>query len=630
MAVKIFRWKAIGPLLLLLVIIGVLVVIFAEPVARSTSEEVGTELLGTELDIGKLDLLPREASVRLERLQLADPFEPRRNLVEAAQIQLKLNPEALTEKKLVIENFALNGMRFGTTRTKPARPVKGGGFAPTTLRAVRAWAKQFDVPLLQLTPIDTVKQLVLNPTQLGSVQAAQDLAARTDSTRRALEQGFKAVDVDGTIDSARALVTRLRGADPKKLGIDGTRQAIESIKKTLDRLGQTKQQVANLGSRVKDGVRLLGSGVQAVDEARKRDYAFARSLLKLPSFSAPDIGNAFFGKVSIDRFQQALYWAELARHYMPPGLLPRENAGPKRLRMDGTNIMFPKEHDWPSFLLQLGQIDFTVDKALGPLEGAYKAKIQGLTSEPALYGKPMLVSASRSAAGSAIAGMDVGALVDHVGPTARDSVSARLRGVKLPAFDIPGLPFRLTPGVGAANLTFALRGEQLRGHWNVASDAVTWTLDSAGSHGNSLEQIVWRVVSGLKSLNVTADVAGTVKAPRLSVSSNLDRAIASRLEAVIGEEVAKAEAMARAKVDSLVDQKIGPVKQRVAALQADVGGRLASQQKGLDEVERQLQEQLARLSGNVVPGLKLPKLKLSLQAIPPPQLQPPSRGVMPG
>ncbi len=609
MTVKIFRWKAIGPLLLLLLIIGVLLAVFAEPLARSTSEEAGTELLGTEVDIGHLDLLPRETSVRLERLQVADPFDSTRNLVEAARILVKLNPEALTEKKLVIENFALNGMRFGTTRDKPARRVKGRGFAQTTLRAVREWANQFDVPLLQLTPIDTVKQLVLNPSQLVSVQAAQSLAARTDSTRQALQQGLKAVDVDGTIDSARALAARLQGADPRKLGIDGTRQAIQSVKQTLDRVGQTRKQIEDLERQAGQGVQLLGSGVQQLDEARKKDYAFARSLLKLPSLSAPDIGNAFFGKVSIDRFQQALYWAELARHYMPPGLLPRENAGPKRLRMDGTDIMFPKEHEWPTFLLQLGQIDFTVDTSVGPLEGAYRAKVQGLTSAPALYGKPMLVSASRSAAGSAIAGIDVGALVDHVGATPRDSVSARLRGVRLPAFDIPGLPFRLTPGVGAANLTFALRGEQLRGHWNIASDAVTWSLDSAAAGGNTLQQTVWRVVSGLKSLNLTADVGGTVQAPRLSVSSNLDRAIAERLQAVVGEEVAKVEAKARAKVDSIVEEKVGPVKQRVAALQSEATGRLASERKGLDEVERQLQGQLVRLSGSAVPDIKLPKIK---------------------
>ena len=183
MAVKVFRWKAIAPLLVLLIGLGVLVAIFAEPIARSTTEEAGTELLGTEVDVGKLDLLPRQTSVELGALQVADPFDPRRNLVEAERILVKLNPEALAEKKVVIDNFVLHGMRFGTTRKTAARPATGGGFAAQTLRSVRQWAGRFDVPLLRLTPLDTIKQLVLDPSQLGTVKAAQALASSTDSTR---------------------------------------------------------------------------------------------------------------------------------------------------------------------------------------------------------------------------------------------------------------------------------------------------------------------------------------------------------------------------------------------------------------------------------------------------------------
>lgn len=608
MRIKIFRWKAIGPLLLLLVAIGVLVVLFAEPVARSTTEEASTELLGTEVDVGRLDLLPRQASVDLGELQVADPFEPRRNLVEADRIILKLNPEALAEKKLVVERFALQGMRFGTTRKRPARPVSGDGFAPQALRAVRAWGQQFDVPILQLTPIDTIKQLVLNPSQLGTVQAAQGLLARTDSTRQALEQGFTAVDVHGTVDSARALADRLSKTDPRQLGLDGTRQAIQSVQQTLKQLDAAKQQVQGLERNVTAGVKLLGAGVTNLDEARKRDYAFARSLLKLPTFSAPDIGNAFFGKVSIDRFQQALYWAELARHYMPPGLLPREDPGPQRLRASGTTVRFPKEKTWPSFLLQLGQVDFTI--ADGLLKGAYAATVQGVTSAPALYGKPMTVTAKRNAPGSVIAGLDIGAVVDHRTASVRDSVSARLRGVKLPSFDIPGLPFRIAPGTGAANLNFALRGDQLLGRWSIGSDQVAWALDSAGGKGSDLQQLVWRVVSGLKQLNLDARVSGTIKAPRLSVKSNLDDAIAQRLKAVVGEEVAKAEALARAKVDSIVSDKVEPVKQRIAAVQADATKRVAAEQARLDQVEADLQAQLKRLTGGLAPGINLPKIKL--------------------
>jgi uncharacterized protein (TIGR03545 family) len=605
---KIFRWKAIGPLLLLLVVLGILLVLFAEPVARDTTEEVSTELLGTQVDVGRLDLLPRQASVDLGALQVADPFEPRRNLVEADRIILKLNPEALTEKKLVVERFALQGMRFGTTRKKPARPVSGDGFAPQALRAVRAWGQQFDVPILQLTPIDTIRQLVLNPAQLGTVRAAQGLLARTDSTRLGLEQSFKAVDVRGTVDSARALADRLSKTNPRQLGLDGTRQAIQSVQETLKRLDAAEQQVGGLRRNVTEGVRLLGAGVANLEDARKRDYAFARSLLKLPTFSAPDIGNAFFGKVSIDRFQQALYWAELARHYMPPGLLPRQDAGPKRLRASGTTVRFPKERSWPSFLVQLGQVDFTI--ADGLLKGAYAATVQGVTSEPALYGKPTLVSAKRDAPGSVIAGLDVGAVVDHRTASVRDSVSARLRGVQLPSFDIPGLPFRIAPGTGAANLTFALRGDRLLGRWSIGSKQVAWALDSAGGPGNELQQLVWRVVSGLKQLDVNAQVSGTIKAPKLSVRSNLDDAIAQRLKAVIGEEVAKAEALARAKVDSIVSDKVEPVKQRIAAVQADATARVAEQQARLDQAQADLQAELKRLTAGLAPGINLPKIKL--------------------
>jgi uncharacterized protein (TIGR03545 family) len=605
---KIFRWKAIGPLLLLLAVIALLLILFAEPVARQTTEEVSSELLGTQVDVGRLDLLPKQASVDLGALQVADPFEPRRNLLEADRIVLKLNPEALTEKKIVIERFALQGMRFGTTRKRPARPVTGDGFAPQALKAVREWSRQFDVPLLQLTPLDTIRALVLDPSQLGTLKAAQGLVARTDSTRQALDRAFQALDIRETVDTARALADRLAATDPRKLGLDGTRQAMESVRQTLARLDQAKQRLDGLRQDVQQGVRALGSGVQDLDEARKRDYAFARSLLKLPSISAPDVGSAFFGKVSVDRFQQALYWAELARHYMPPGLLPRADAGPKRLRAAGRTIRFPKERAWPQFLMQLGQVDFTIGD--GPLKGGYAATVQGLTSAPALYGKPMVVSARRTAAGTVIAGLDVGAVIDHRTAAVRDSVSARLRGVRLPAFDIPGLPFRLAPGTGAASLTFALRGDQLLGRWSIGSNAVSWSRDSAASRRNDLEQIVWRVVSGFRQLDVTAQVSGTIKAPRLAVKSNLDEAIAQRLKAVVGEEVAKGEAMARAKVDRLVADKVEPVKQRVAAAQTEATRRVADEQARLDAVQADLQAELKRLTGGLAPEIKLPKIKL--------------------
>jgi uncharacterized protein (TIGR03545 family) len=611
MQIKIFRWKAIGPLLLLLAILTLLMVVFAEPIARDTTEEASTELLGTQVDVGKLDLFPREASVDLKALQIADPFTLTRNLIEADEIRLKLNPAALAEKKLVIERLSLKGMQFGTDRKTPARPVKGGGFAPKILQTVQQWSERFDVPLLSLTPIDTIKQLVLNPTQLTTIRQAQALVGRTDSTRKALDQGFQELDIRATLDSAEGLAQRLSATNPKTLGLEGTRQAIESVRQMLKDIDAAKKRVEQLERGTRQGVQLLGQGTQLLDDARQKDFAFAKSLLKLPTFNAPDIGSAFFGEVSIDRFKQALYWAELAQEYMPPGLRPRPTPGPQRLRAAGHTIDFPRAQDFPQFLLEQGSLDFTIG-GTGPIRGAYAATVRGVTSTPSLYGRPTVISASRRAAGSALGSIDVGAVLDHVTSRTVDSASARLRAVKLPAFQIPGVPFRVEPGTGTSNLHFTMRGggAQLVGRWAIASQQVRWTADTAGRALNDIERVVWRVVSGLSNLEVVAELSGSVAGPRLSVHSNLDHAIAQRLKAVVGEEVARAERMVRAKVDSLVAEKVEPVKRQIASVQAEATKRVQAERQRVDQVEQKLQAELKRLTGGLVPGLELPKIKL--------------------
>jgi uncharacterized protein (TIGR03545 family) len=611
MKFKVFRWKAIGPLLLFFTIFGVLIWIFAEPVARQTTEEASSELLGTQVDVGKLDLLPRQASVELRALQIADPFVLTRNLLEADEIRLKLNPSALAQKKLVIENLSLHGLRFATARKQPARPPSGKGFAPQVYRSVQQWAKQFDAPLLSLTPIDTIRQLALDPTQLTTIREAQTLAGRVDSTRKTLEQAFQQLNIRPTLDSARALADRLSAADPKKLGLDGTRQAIESVQATLKELDASKKRLAALQQTTRTGMQYLGRGVQLLDRARQKDFAFAKSLLKLPTFSAPEIGGAFFGKVSIDRFKQTVYWAELAQQYMPPGLLPHPTAGPKRLRAAGETIEFPKEKAFPRFLLEQGQLDFVIG-GTSPVQGAYTAIVQGLTSTPALYGRPAVISASRRATASSIASIDVGAIINHVTSRTYDSATARLQGVKLPSFDLPGLPLRVDPGTGTSSLTFTMKnaGADLLGRWSIGSKRVSWIADTSARKVNELERLVLRTISGLKDLQVVAELGGSMARPKFSVSSNLDKAVASRIQAVMGEEIAKAEKMVRAKVDSLVAQKVEPLKRQIASVQSQASGRLQTEKHQLDEVEKRLNVELKRLTSGLAPGIKLPKIKL--------------------
>ncbi|MGH9260493.1 MAG: hypothetical protein ACRD08_11450, partial [Acidimicrobiales bacterium] len=193
-------------------------------------------------------------------------------------------------------------------------------------------------------------------------------------------------------------------------------------------------------------------------------------------------------------------------------------------------------------------------------------------------------------------------LLDHVGDRLRDSVGGALAGTRLPVLPLPGLPLALDPGRGAVSLAFALDGDRTRAHWGVKSEAIRWARDSAAGGGSDVERLAERVLTGVKRLDLATEVSGTLAQPRLSVTSNLDRALADGLRAALGEEVAAAEQKLRGEVNRLVDEQAGPVRAQIASLTAATGPLLTKPRGELAQVQKDLEQQLRRITG----GIRLP------------------------
>src|SRR5712692_8164564 len=97
-------------------------------------------------------------------------------------------------------------------------------------------------------------------------------------------------------------------------------------------------------------------------------------------------------------------------------------------------------------------------------------------------------------------------------------------------------------------------------------------------------------------------VSGALHHPDLAVRSNLDQAIASRLRAVLGEQVAAAEKQVRDRVDALINDKVGPVRARVSQVQTQAQEQVAQQRARIDELQKNLEQRLRQLLG----GVRLP------------------------
>lgn len=586
MSTRLVRWKAVVPLGVFVALLALGWVLFADRIAKSAVESVGTAVIGAKVEVQRLHLSLAGGKVALQGLVVASPDEPLKNLFEADELVADLDVLPLLEKKVVIDRLAANGLKFGTPRATSGIVQSTGPTATQRVKeSVTQWAQSLDVPALQLA---TGKIAIgqLDPGRLTTGREAQALAARADSAKTAWTAALGAIDVQATTDSAAAMVTRLRGAKPTDLAV------LADARRTLTQVRQTRDRVVALERGVKDGLAGLQAGAAGLAAARQRDYALARGLLQIPSFDAPAIGAALFGRAAASRFERALYWTRLAREYMPPGLLPHGEPGPKRVRRAGTNVHFPRERALPGFLLRDAELSFLLEPTAAQPK-RYAGRLTGLTSEPRLYGRPTTLSADAP-------GVRIGAMLDHVHAVPRDSGAAAVLGVALPALALPSLPLRLAPGRGTVLLSFALVGDTLHGRWGVQADAVQWVRDSAAPPGSNVQTLVERVVTGIRGLDVTASLGGTIDHPRLAVSSNLDQAVADRLRAVLAEDVAAAERQVRARVDSLVEPQAAAARQKVTALTSDVAERVSAQRARLDDAQRGLEQRLRQLTGGLL------------------------------
>ncbi|MEE8061346.1 MAG: hypothetical protein V3T16_05930, partial [Gemmatimonadales bacterium] len=345
-----FRWKALAPLALFFAFLAVLWGLFADMVARRSLEEAATQVLGTQVDIGWLRIRERRAGVEIGELAVADPFDPTRNLIEVDRILLALDPGPLLEKKIVITDLFFERIELFTAREKPAIEVEGG-LAARTSSMMDQWRGRLGEPFLGMTTVDSIRTLVLDPSQLASVAAAERLMRQADSLGALASAGLAALGLDSLAEEGVALAGRVARADPGRLGLSGTRALVSDARSVLNRLEAAEDALARADTAAMVGLRSLTNGIEDLERARAADYRRAESMLGLPDFDLPSIGGALFGGVSLSYVQRAVYWAELAGQYMPPGLRPSMAAGPKRLRAAGTDVRFPREDHVPSFHL---------------------------------------------------------------------------------------------------------------------------------------------------------------------------------------------------------------------------------------------------------------------------------------
>src|SRR2546423_14830108 len=152
---------------------------------------------------------------------------------------------------------------------------------------------------------------------------------------------------------------------------------------------------------------------------------------------------------------------------MPPGLSPGATTGTGRIRRAGEDVRFPKERALPRFLLRNAELSFL----LHPNDAQpqrYAGRLSGLTSDPAVYGRPTAFGASGPQ-------LVAGGLLNHLRGIPVDTAGATVGGIRLPAFEVPGVPLPLDPGAPATQLGLNLHADTIPARLSARPRTLRWS-----------------------------------------------------------------------------------------------------------------------------------------------------------
>lgn len=612
---KVFRWRAIVPLTLFFVLLAVAAFLLKDRVVKRGAERSLEYLVGAKVDVAAADVRLGEGAVSLRGLQVANPGAPMTNLLEADEIVLDLQVEPLLEKKLHIDTIAVRGVRFGTPRETSgalANPPEGSG---RIWREIDAWASQIVIPPLSLEGLgQAIDIAAVQAESLRTIQEARRAGALADSMLATWDARLTALDPRPKIDSARALVERLRAADPAALGVTGVTQLAGDARRTLEAVGGLKGEISALDSTARLGLGQVTAQLDALVDAQSADYARALGLLRLPSLEGPQLSPAIFGEAALSWVRPLLYWVRVAEQYLPPGLDPRRYSGPQRARASGTTVEFPGERATPRFLVNFAEAGLQLG-GTGVAAGDYLARVTGLSSAPALTGEPIALLVSRSGAVRGPTDARVFALLDHARVPIRDSLDVVLAGIALPSFDLAPLGARLDLGAGTTSLRLRRTGDQIEARWHWRTPNASWErLSGAAVSADSAsigtrawaEALLWQAVADVRDVSIDVRIAGDVRRPSLGISSNLGDVVAQSLRRAVGQQVERAEREVRAQVDALVAAEVARANAGVTALGAAVTERIGPQLAELVDLETLLEEEIRRLTRRLPGGITIP------------------------
>jgi uncharacterized protein (TIGR03545 family) len=393
----------------------------------------------------------------------------------------------------------------------------------------------------------------------------------------------------------------VKSQDGNKLErLEAYRSATSDSAKLLQEIKQLKGEIDTHNRQARDDF-------AALKQAREHDLAKIREKADLFQMDPQQLTESLLGPELERRLVEVIEWTQWLRERVAAAKEPQP------VRQRGQEIIFPRDPETPKFLIKL--LDISGEHELEGQPLTFEGTVAGITSDPVIYGDPVIVNLK----GSGAADLNLKAVFDYTKPDAEPTHTV----VFSYAADHPGAmhlgneqSFAVSVAAQAMSCHVELKliGEELSGTLHLWQEPATLTAHIGGGAGEVAEHAVSAledVFSGIKAIEADVGISGKLSSPSLKIQSNLGKQIAGGVSAAFEHQIdqGREELAARLDVEAkkqsvqlqqlfkqrsqLLASRLNVTEQQVNDLaQQLTGGRLADldkiAKKPLDAVKNSL------------------------------------------
>jgi uncharacterized protein (TIGR03545 family) len=557
-----------------------------------------------------------DAKLAWSHLEVANRDRPMKNFFELGYSEANFSVWNLLKARFVVEDLEVRDIRWNTDRTvsgelphvkkeKEESASSGGGFASEVAGSIMAAISSFDPKAILESQLDKLatpktaehlKEELLSQTEAwkgkiaGAREEARKLKTEVDELRGINVQSLK------TPEEIAALVTKANS------GISAVRNAVssaESLKKDFD-----------------ETVKTAASAKTRLQEAVRKDYAYAASLVNLGSGGAVSLAAGLFNDFAQEHlggwYAYGMRAIQILRSL--PKSDPKEKTEEKIPDRKGRIIAFPVRDNQPK--LWIKNIAFNTE---GNKEQKVSGKVTDITGAPDLIGKPAAFDVSVSLPGKLFG---LGGSID-VRRDAKTEADMRLtvQGVPIKVW-LPSALLTIKSVEGPLDTKAAMKimkGGGMSGE--LAGSVVKPKLEREGT-ANKISDMAYSVLSSVPAIDLGVKYA--LSAERkfdLSISSSLDRSLRDGFVQYIKSQEGVYREQIQAELKKRLEGYIAEneaLQKAVSALRQEVGENLTdvnAYRKAIEDKKKELEARAKALVSEKASGA-LKELEKKLPSLP--------------